>query len=85
MQCGFALLESGSVRLKNTKNILLKNVMNTCLSALVWWAVGERTHLSKSAHACLRMLLSGGLWVSAHTCRSLPMHACACSCLVGCR
>lgn len=24
MQCGFALLEAGSVRAKNTKNILLK-------------------------------------------------------------
>jgi Amt family ammonium transporter len=25
MQCGFALLEAGTVRIKNTKNILLKN------------------------------------------------------------
>ena len=41
-QCGFALLEAGSVRLKNTKNILLKNVMNTCLGALIWWAVGAQ-------------------------------------------
>lgn len=48
MQCGFALLEAGSVRLKNTKNILLKNVVNTCISALTWWAIGERT----LTHAC---------------------------------
>ena len=25
MQCGFALLESGTIRVKNTRNILLKN------------------------------------------------------------
>ena len=40
LQCGFALLEAGSVRLKNTKNILLKNVVNTCISAITWWAIG---------------------------------------------
>lgn len=40
MQTGFALLEAGSVRAKNTKNILLKNVLDACLGALVWWFVG---------------------------------------------
>ena len=43
VQCGFALLEAGSVRMINTKNILLKNVLNTCLGALIWWAVGEHS------------------------------------------
>ena len=28
MQCGFALLEAGTVRAKNTKNILLKNLLD---------------------------------------------------------
>ena len=41
MQIGFAMLEAGSVRFKSTKNILLKNVLNTTLGALVWWAVGH--------------------------------------------
>lgn len=41
MQCGFALLEAGTIRLKNTKNILLKNAMDACASALVWWAFGN--------------------------------------------
>eukprot|EP00803_Ostreobium_quekettii_P006105 evm.model.scf_363.6 EVM.evm.TU.scf_363.6 scf_363:47738-55026(+) len=41
MQCGFALLEAGSVRSKNTKNILLKNVMDACVGALVWWGWGH--------------------------------------------
>lgn len=40
MQCGFALLEAGSVRAKNTKNILLKNVLDACVGALVWWSWG---------------------------------------------
>ena len=31
LQCGFALLEAGSVRTKNTKNILLKNLLDACL------------------------------------------------------
>jgi len=40
MQCGFAVLEAGSVRAKNTKNILLKNVLDACLGALVWYGWG---------------------------------------------
>jgi Amt family ammonium transporter len=40
MQAGFALLEAGTVRPKNTKNILLKNVIDACLATLAWWALG---------------------------------------------
>jgi len=40
MQCGFALLEAGSVRAKNTKNILLKNVLDACLGGIIWWFIG---------------------------------------------
>jgi len=40
MQAGFALLEAGSVRAKNTKNILMKNLLDACIGALVWWAWG---------------------------------------------
>ena len=39
-QAGFALLEAGSVRAKNTKNILIKNLMDGCLGALVWYFIG---------------------------------------------
>ena len=35
------MMEAGSVRFKSTKNILLKNVLNTTLGAVVWWAVGH--------------------------------------------
>ena len=40
MQAGFALLEAGSVRAKNTKNILMKNLLDACLGAVIWWSWG---------------------------------------------
>lgn len=40
MQAGFALLEAGSVRSKNTINILFKNVMDAAIGALVFWLLG---------------------------------------------
>lgn len=41
MQTGFAMLECGTVRAKNTKNILFKNVLDACVGALIWWAFGH--------------------------------------------
>lgn len=40
MQAGFALIESGSVRSKNTINVLMKNYMDACLGGLVFWLLG---------------------------------------------
>mmetsp|Transcript_39215 Transcript_39215/g.83583 ORF Transcript_39215/g.83583 Transcript_39215/m.83583 type:complete len:456 (-) Transcript_39215:235-1602(-) len=40
MQAGFAMLEAGSVRAKNTKNILLKNLLDACIGAVIWWSWG---------------------------------------------
>lgn len=40
LQCGFALLESGSIRAKNVRNILLKNAVDACIGTMWWWAVG---------------------------------------------
>lgn len=40
MQAGFALLETGSVRAKNAKNIMIKNLMDACAAAFIWWAIG---------------------------------------------
>ena len=46
MQAGFGMLEAGSVRTKNTRNILLKNLLDACVGALIWWAWGFATAVS---------------------------------------
>ena len=40
MQAGFALVEAGLTRAKNVANIFMKNLMDFCVGALVFWAVG---------------------------------------------
>lgn len=40
MQLGFSLLEAGTVRFKNTRNIMLKNVLDTCVCAASFWSFG---------------------------------------------
>jgi len=40
MQLGFTMLECGIVREKNSSNILLKNLLDTCVGALAFYAIG---------------------------------------------
>lgn len=40
MQTGFALLENGSIRAKNSKNILVKNLIDFCCAGVIFWAFG---------------------------------------------
>jgi Amt family ammonium transporter len=40
MQCGFAMLCAGSVRQKNVKNIMLKNILDACGGALGFYSIG---------------------------------------------
>ncbi len=40
MQAGFACVEAGFCRAKNTTNLLTKNVMDFAVGALAFWAVG---------------------------------------------
>ena len=40
MQCGFAFLEAGSVRSKNTVNILIKNMLDVFIGGVSYWALG---------------------------------------------
>lgn len=56
MQAGFAMLTAGSVRSKNTKNVLLKNLLDACACSLAYWlfgfafAFGEANNLSPGVH-----------------------------------
>jgi Amt family ammonium transporter len=40
MQAGFALVEGGMVRSKNTVNVIMKNYCDMCVGALGFWAIG---------------------------------------------
>jgi ammonium transporter, Amt family len=40
MQAGFAMVEAGLTRAKNASNIMMKNLMDFSLGALVYWAIG---------------------------------------------
>ncbi|GIV20764.1 MAG: ammonium transporter [Armatimonadota bacterium] len=40
MQAGFAYVEGGLTRAKNTNNIMMKNLMDFCIGSVAFWAVG---------------------------------------------
>ena len=40
MQVGFAFLEAGAVRYRNTLSIIIKVFMNTCVAIIMWWLIG---------------------------------------------
>ncbi len=40
MQAGFAFLETGMVRSKNSVNVLMKNYVDMCFGATIFWALG---------------------------------------------
>ncbi|HJN58138.1 MAG TPA: hypothetical protein QGF52_03875, partial [Nitrososphaerales archaeon] len=40
MQGGFAMLEGGLVRAKNTSNIMMKNLADFTIGSLGYWAIG---------------------------------------------
>lgn len=42
MQSGFGMLESAYVRPMNAANIMMKNLMDMCVGALIFWLVGYR-------------------------------------------
>ena len=51
----FGMLEAGSVRTKNTRNILLKNLLDACVGAIIWWAWGYATAVSAFPRSQTRM------------------------------
>lgn len=40
MQAGFALVETGLTRAKNTVNILMKNLLDFCFATVAFWVIG---------------------------------------------
>ncbi len=40
MQAGFAMVESGMTRAKNSANIMMKNLLDFCFGAVLFWATG---------------------------------------------
>eukprot|EP00752_Nemacystus_decipiens_P002347 g2217.t1 len=49
MQAGFAMLEVGSVSIKNTKNILVKNIGDSAMGAIGWWLLGNGLAFGESS------------------------------------
>ena len=40
MQAGFAMVETGFTRAKNTGNIIMKNLMDFCIGTVMFWLIG---------------------------------------------
>lgn len=63
MQAGFALLEAGLTRAKNTTNILFKNVIDFVFATLAFWAFGYAFMYGSSAAGWIGTsgyMISGG-------------------------
>jgi hypothetical protein len=75
MQAGFAMVEAGFIRAKNTGNVLMKNILDFSMGAIAFWVVGllavqgnEGVHLVFGAHVeltnqCLLELDHTVVWV----------------------
>lgn len=40
MQAGFAMVEAGFTRAKNSGNIIMKNLMDFCIGTVMWFLIG---------------------------------------------
>ncbi|WP_395753477.1 ammonium transporter [Prosthecobacter sp.] len=63
MQAGFAMVELGFARAKNSINIIMKNFLDFCISAIVFLFVGFGLMFGKSAGGWIG---SDSFWISNH-------------------
>jgi Amt family ammonium transporter len=61
MQAGFALVEAGLTRAKNVANIMMKNLMDFCVGALLFFAVGYAIAFG-GEFSGLGNVIGGGGW-----------------------
>jgi ammonia channel protein AmtB len=82
MQAGFAMLCAGSVRQKNVKNIMLKNLLDACGGALGFYTIGfafaygnadaEGLTFVGNKNFALRVVITTTTPSSSSSLRSLP-------------
>ena len=46
MQAGFAMVEAGFTRAKNSGNIIMKNLMDFCIGTVMWFLIGASLMLT---------------------------------------
>jgi len=63
MQAGFAMLCAGSVRQKNVKNIMLKNILDACGGALGFFFVGYMFSQGDKSETSNRFIGSDSKWI----------------------
>ena len=74
LQLGFSLLEAGTVRFKNTRSIMVKNVLDTCVCALAFWLFGYAIAFGDGSKIVGWMRPSDYVSVSSRTARWRPTH-----------
>jgi len=75
MQAGFALLEAGLTRAKNAANIMMKNMMDFCIGALGYWAIGFALMMGTATGITGLMIGLNGffLWGDAYDVATIEM------------
>jgi Amt family ammonium transporter len=69
MQPGFALVEAGFTRSKNTANILMKNLLDFAIGSLIFWALGYTLMYGKDMGGFLGMI---SLFFSSNEINGVP-------------
>eukprot|EP00965_Chrysotila_dentata_P250019 6209210-Pleurochrysis_carterae.AAC.2 len=73
MQLGFTMFEAGSVRAKNRMNILLKNLLDSCVGAVMYYFFGFSLQVPVRHVAYLVSTLARFPRSSLHSCKARPL------------